>query len=313
MENQVHKVVIIGSGAAGLTAAVYAARANLDPVVIDGTMPGGQLTTTTDVENFPGFPEGVMGPELMDRMRQQAERFGTKMIFDQVLEVDLKSNPKKLKLGQSEIQAHAVVIATGASPKLIGLEAEKKLMGRGVSTCATCDGAFFRNADLIIVGGGDSAMEEATFLTKFAKKVYVVHRRHELRASKIMQERAFKNEKIEFIWDSAVDDILSEGKNEVTGARIKNLKTGETKDMKIDGVFVAIGHVPNSAPFAKQLKTDENGYILVTKGSATELPGVFAAGDCVDHVYRQAITAAGMGCMAALDAERYLANLGLDD
>ncbi|MCC7343653.1 MAG: FAD-dependent oxidoreductase, partial [Deltaproteobacteria bacterium] len=185
-------------------------------------------------------------------------------------------------------------------------------MGRGVSTCATCDGAFFRNADLIVVGGGDSAMEEATFLTKFAKKVYVVHRRRELRASKIMQERAFKNEKIEFIWDSAVEDILSEGKNEVTGARIKNLKTGETKDMKIDGVFVAIGHTPNSAPFAKQLKTDENGYILVTKGSATDIPGVFAAGDCVDHVYRQAITAAGMGCMAALDAERHLAALGIE-
>ncbi|MDL1871435.1 thioredoxin-disulfide reductase [Deltaproteobacteria bacterium PRO3] len=312
MSSPVHKVVIIGSGAAGLTAAVYAARANLEPVVIDGTLPGGQLTTTTEVENFPGFPEGVMGPELMERMRQQAQRFGTQIQFDQVLEADLASNPKKLKLGQGEIQAHAVIIATGASPKLIGLEAEKKLMGRGVSTCATCDGAFFRNADLIVVGGGDSAMEEATFLTKFAKKVYVVHRRRELRASKIMQERAFKNEKIEFIWDSAVEDILSEGKNEVTGARIKNLKTGETKDMKVDGVFVAIGHTPNSAPFAKQLKTDENGYILVTKGSATDIPGVFAAGDCVDHVYRQAITAAGMGCMAALDAERYLAAQGIE-
>lgn len=312
MSSSVHKVVIIGSGAAGLTAAVYAARANLEPVVIDGTLPGGQLTTTTEVENFPGFPEGVMGPELMERMRQQAQRFGTQIQFDQVLETDLASNPKKLKLGQGEIQAHAVIIATGASPKLIGLEAEKKLMGRGVSTCATCDGAFFRNADLIVVGGGDSAMEEATFLTKFAKKVYVVHRRRELRASKIMQERAFKNEKIEFIWDSAVDDILSEGKNEVTGARIKNLKTGETRDMKVDGIFVAIGHTPNSAPFAQQLKTDENGYILVTKGSATDIPGVFAAGDCVDHVYRQAITAAGMGCMAALDAERYLAAQGIE-
>ncbi|MFO1463721.1 MAG: thioredoxin-disulfide reductase [bacterium] len=312
MSESVHKIVIIGSGAAGLTAAVYAARANLEPVVIDGTLPGGQLTTTTEVENFPGFPEGVMGPELMERMRKQAERFGTQMVFDQVLEVDLASNPKRLKLGQGELRAHAVIIATGASPKLIGLEAEKKLMGRGVSTCATCDGAFFRNADLIVVGGGDSAMEEANFLTKFAKKVYVVHRRRELRASKIMQERALKNEKIEFIWDSAVEDILSEGKNEVTGARIKNLKTGETRDLKVDGVFVAIGHTPNSAPFAKQLKTDENGYILVTKGSATEVPGVFAAGDCVDHVYRQAITAAGMGCMAALDAERYLAAQGIE-
>jgi thioredoxin reductase (NADPH) len=312
MTENIHKIVIVGSGGAGLTAAIYAARANLNPVVIDGTLPGGQLTTTTDVENFPGFPEGIMGPELMDRMRKQAERFGTQILFDQVISADLKSNPKKITLGQGEVFAHAVIIATGASPKLIGLDAEKKLMGRGVSTCATCDGAFFRGADLVVVGGGDSAMEEATFLTKFAKKVYVVHRRHELRASKIMQERAFKNEKIEFVWDSAVEEILSEGKNEVTGVRLKNLKSGESRELKVDGVFVAIGHIPNSA-FVPELSTDANGYIITTKGAHTDIPGVFAAGDCVDHTYRQAITAAGMGCMAALDAERYLAGMGLDD
>ncbi|HCU24747.1 MAG TPA: thioredoxin-disulfide reductase [Deltaproteobacteria bacterium] len=312
MEDKIHKILIIGSGAAGLTAAVYAARANLEPVVLDGTLPGGQLTTTTDVENFPGFPEGILGPELMERTRKQAERFGSKILFDQVVSADLAANPKKIRLGQGEILAHAVIIATGASPKLIGLEAEKKLMGRGVSTCATCDGAFFRGADLAVVGGGDSAMEEATFLTKFAKKVYVVHRRQELRASKIMQERAFKNEKIEFIWDSAVEDILGGEKNEVTGIKLKNLKTGESKPLKVEGLFVAIGHTPNSAPFAGQVKTDEQGYILTSEGTRTNLPGVFAAGDCVDHVYRQAITAAGMGCMAALDAERYLAARGIE-
>jgi thioredoxin reductase (NADPH) len=313
MKDSVRKVVIIGSGAAGLTAAVYAARANLSPVVIDGTLPGGQLTTTTDVENFPGFPEGIMGPELMEKMRKQAERFGTEYIFDQVTGVDLKSDPKKIRLCQGEISARTVIIATGASPKLIGLPAEKKLMGRGVSTCATCDGAFFKGADLVVVGGGDSAMEEATFLTKFAKKVYLVHRRDQLRASKIMQERAFKNPKIEFIWNTAVTDIRDVNKGEVMGVRLKNLQTNEEKDLSVQGVFVAIGHIPNSAPFAGQIQTDEQGYILTQENTQTSIPGVFAAGDCVDHTYRQAITAAGMGCMAALDAERYLASLGLDD
>jgi thioredoxin reductase (NADPH) len=312
MAENIHPIVIVGSGAAGLTAATYASRANLNPIVIDGTLPGGQLTTTTDVENYPGFPEGIMGPELMDRMRQQAERFGTQYIFDQVLDCDFKGAVKKIKCAQQEILAHTVVIATGASPRLLGLEEEKKLMGKGVSTCATCDGAFFRGADLIVVGGGDSAMEESTFLTKFAKKVYLVHRRDQFRASKIMQERALKNPKIEVILDSTVTKINDVAKGEVTSAVIKNLKTGQEKEMPIGGVFVAIGHIPNSQPFAGQIETDEQGYILTKQGTQTSTEGVFAAGDCVDHVYRQAVTAAGMGCMAALDAERYLAAKGLE-
>lgn len=313
MSEDIKKVVIIGSGAAGLTSAVYAARANLSPIVIDGTLPGGQLTTTTEVENYPGFPEGILGPELMENMRKQAERFGTQFIFDQVVSCDFQSDIKKIKLNQQELLAHTVVIATGASPRLLGLEAEKKLMGRGVSTCATCDGAFFRDADLIVVGGGDSALEEGTFLTKFAKKVYLVHRRDKLRASKIMQERGLKNPKMEFIWDTVLTNIQDIEKGEVTGATLKNLKSGEETQLKVNGVFMAIGHIPNSAPFADQVKVDEQGYILTEKGTQTSAPGVFAAGDCVDHVYRQAITAAGMGCMAALDAERYLAAKGLDD
>lgn len=307
MSENIREVVIVGSGAAGLTAAIYTARANLKPLVIDGTQPGGQLTTTTEVENFPGFPEGIMGPELMDRTRKQAERFGTEFIFDQVQDVSLKGPIKKITLSSGKVlESHTVIIATGAAPKLIGIEAEKKLMGRGVSTCATCDGAFFRNADLIVVGGGDSAMEEANFLTKFAKEVYVVHRRDTLRASKIMQERALKNPKIEFIWDTAVVDVKDVSKENVEAAVLKNLKTGETRELKIDGIFVAIGHTPNTAPFQKEIKCDENGYIITSEGSKTNVEGVFAGGDCIDHVYRQAITAAGMGCMAALDAERYI-------
>jgi len=307
MSENIHEVVIIGSGAAGLTAAIYSARANLKPVVVDGMQPGGQLTTTTEVENFPGFPEGILGPELMERTRKQAERFGTQFVFDQVKDVSLKGPVKKILLASGqELLCHALIIATGAAPKLIGLEAEKQLMGRGVSTCATCDGAFFRNADLIVVGGGDSAMEEANFLTKFAKKVYVVHRRDTLRASKIMQERALANPKIEFIWDTAVAEIKDVSKGNVEAAVLENLKTGEKRELKIDGIFVAIGHIPNTAPFQKEVACDENGYILTTQGSRTNIEGVFAGGDCVDHVYRQAITAAGMGCQAALDAERYL-------
>lgn len=308
----VHPVAIIGSGAAGLTAAIYTARANLKPIVIDGSMPGGQLTTTTDVENFPGFPEGIMGPELMEKIRKQAERFGTEFIFDQVVHAEFEGKIKKIQCNQQEIRAHTVIIATGASPRLLGLEEEKKLMGRGVSTCATCDGAFFKDANLIVVGGGDSAMEEATFLTKFAKKVYLVHRRNEFRASKIMQERALNNAKIEVIWDSAVTKINDVEKGSVTSAVLQNLKTKEEQTLEVDGVFVAIGHIPNSSPFADQLDTDSNGYILVQENTQTSQAGVFAAGDCVDHIYRQAITAAGMGCQSALDAERYLADNGLE-
>ncbi|MBI2337243.1 MAG: thioredoxin-disulfide reductase [Deltaproteobacteria bacterium] len=305
-----YDVVIIGSGAAGLTAAIYTARANLQPVVIDGTLPGGQLTTTTEVENYPGFPSGIMGPELMENFRKQAERFGTEYVFDTVEKILPQNHGYKIQLSSHEtIVSKTIIISTGASPRLLGLPEEKKLMGRGVSTCATCDGAFFKNVDLIVAGGGDSAIEEATFLTKFAKKVYVVHRRDTLRASKIMQDRAFKNSKIEFIWDSAISQIHDVEKNTVTGATLKNLKTGKTTELKVDGIFVAIGHIPNSAPFQGLIECDEQGYIKVFKGTQTNQPGIFAAGDCVDHVYRQAITAAGMGCQAALDAERYLANL----
>lgn len=302
----VHKVIILGSGCAGSTAAVYAARANLSPLVLEGHEPGGQLSLTTAVENFPGFPEGVQGPELVALMKRQAQRFGAEYKLEVAREADLSQRPFTLKTSESTYQTEALIVAAGASAKLLGLEAEKKLIGRGVSTCATCDGYFFRGKEVIVVGGGDTAMEEALFLTKFATKVHVVHRRDQLRASKIMAERARKNEKIEFIWDSAVADIHDVAKNEVTGVRLKNLKTGKEADRKIDGVFVGIGHEPNTAIFKGQLEMNETGYLIVRNGSKTNIEGVFAAGDVHDHVYRQAITAAGAGCMAAIDAERWL-------
>jgi thioredoxin reductase (NADPH) len=298
-------VVIIGSGPAGLTAAVYAARANLSPLLIEGWQSGGQLTTTTEVENYPGFAKGIMGPELMKEMRAQAERFGTEFLTGDVTTVDFMKRPLTISIDHEQtIEARTVIIATGASAVLIGLKNEARLTGHGVSTCATCDGFFFRGKELVVVGGGDSAMEEANFLTKFATKVFVVHRRDKLRASKIMQDRSMKNEKISFIWNSVVEDIL--GHDIVTGVRIKNLITGTTSTLPCAGVFVAIGHRPNTALFAGQLDMDTRGYLVTKNGTATSVPGVFAAGDVQDSTYRQAVTAAGTGCMAAIDAERFL-------
>lgn len=301
------KVVIIGSGPAGLTAALYAARADLSPIVFEGPEPGGQLMTTTDVENFPGYPDGVMGPQMMDDFRRQATKFGADCRYGYVTNVDFDSRPYKLTIDEkTEISAHSLIISTGASAKWMGIESETRLRGKGVSACATCDGAFFRNQHVIIVGGGDTAMEEAIFLTKFASKVTVIHRRDELRASKAMQNRAFENEKIDFMWDSAVDEVL--GDNVVEGVRIKNLKTNEMTTLEdVTGVFVAIGHKPNTDLFKGVLTMDDVGYIQ-TKGQSTQtdLPGIFACGDAMDAVYRQAVTAAGTGCKAALDAEKYL-------
>lgn len=302
-------VIIVGSGPAGYTAGVYTARANLQPLLFAGPEPGGQLTTTTDVENFPGFSDGIMGPELMEQMRKQAKRFGAEIVFDTVEKVDFSDGKLRVWVNGEEFQSKTVIVSSGASAKLIGLESEKKLMGRGVSTCATCDGYFFRGQELIIVGGGDSALEEANFLTRFATKVTVVHRRDSLRASKIMQERAFKNDKIEFAWDSVIKEIHDVEEGRVTGATLENVKTGELTEKSVGGVFVAIGHKPNTDIFVNQLDMDDVGYLITRERTMTNVPGVFAAGDVTDHYYRQAITAAGMGCQAAIDAERYLESL----
>ena len=302
-----HQLVIIGSGPAGYTAALYAARANLNPVVYTGLEPGGQLTTTTDVENYPGYPDGVMGPEMMEDFKKQAARFGADLRFGIVTAVDLSERPFRLVIDEAvPLLAEAVIIATGASAKYLGLENEKRLLGRGVSACATCDGAFFRACEIAIVGGGDTAMEEALFLTRFATRVYIIHRRDALRASKIMQQRVFNNEKIEIVWNTVVTDVL--GENDVEGVRLKNTVTGEASMLPVTGFFVAIGHKPNTDLFKGWLDMDDQGYIQAHPGSTyTNIPGVFASGDAQDHVYRQAVTAAGTGCMAAIDAERWLA------
>jgi thioredoxin reductase (NADPH) len=311
MSDNVRHVIIIGSGPAGLTAAIYAARANLAPLVIEGEpsstsdQPGGQLMLTTDVENFPGFPEGIMGPELMLNFRAQAERFGAEFITEKVTRVDFSERPFKVWVRDTEYAGHSVIVSTGARSLMLGVDGESKLLGHGLSTCATCDGFFFRGQEIAVVGGGDSAIEEAMFLTKFASKVTLIHRRHELRASKIMQDRAFANPKIEFLWNHTVSRII--GDSQVTGVEVTNTVDGSVSELAVTGVFVAIGHSPNTDLFKGILDMEDNGYLVTSPGSTyTNIDGVFACGDVQDHTYRQAITAAGSGCMAAIDAERWL-------
>jgi len=307
---KIHHTIIIGSGPAGLTAAIYTARASLAPLLIHGNQPGGQLTTTSEVENFPGFPEGIDGGLLMQQMEAQATRFGTTFVQGEVTEVDLNSVPYAVKLDEETYRARTIIIASGAKAKTLGLPNEKDLYGRGVSVCATCDGFFYRDREIVVVGGGDTAVEEATFLTRFANKVTIIHRRDTLRAAPPLQERAKSNPKIHFIWDSAVSEILETDKREVRGVKVTNLKNDAVSEIPCDGVFVAIGHLPNTRLFSGQIDMDESGYILTRNATETSLPGVFAAGDVQDSVFRQAITAAGSGCMAALQVERYLEELG---
>jgi thioredoxin reductase (NADPH) len=300
-----NNVVIIGSGCAGLTAAIYAGRANLKPLVLDGHEPGGQLSLTTHVENYPGFPDGIMGPELIENMRKQAQRFGAEFKGGAVTEVDLRQRPFRVTAGKHTYETQALIVAAGASARLLGLKGEKELIGHGVSTCATCDGYFFRGKPIAVVGGGDSAMEEANFLSRYASKVHLVHRRNEFRASKIMIDRARANEKVEFVTPAVVEEILAP-KGHVEGVRLRNPQTKEAREIAVDGVFVTIGHDPNSTVFKGKLEMDPNGYLIAKHGSLTSIPGVFVAGDVQDHRYRQAVTAAGSGCMAAMDAEKFL-------
>jgi len=308
----VRKTIILGSGCAGSTAAVYAARANLDPLVLEGHEPGGQLSLTTLVENFPGFPDGIPGPELVENIKKQAQRFGAEYRMERAIDVELDQRPFLVETDDNRYETESIIIASGASARLLGLDSERKLIGRGVSTCATCDGYFFRGQKVVVIGGGDTAMEDSLFLTKHAEKVTVIHRRDELRASRIMRERAMNNPKIDFIWDTVVTEILDVGKNEVEAVRLRNVKTGEETVLEINGVFVAIGHQPNTGIFEGKLEMNENGYLIVDSRSRTNVEGIYAAGDVHDHMYRQAITAAGAGCKAAIECERYLHARGIE-